>query len=153
MSEPVHAHSADLRLPAQGSTSTHDLEPRKLERAATWLSLACAVHCLVFPLIGGLLPALGASHLVSAGSGLDTVLTLTVMGSVVASGALGFSRHRDLRVLGSMAAGLVLYLLGHALEGQTLGLALSICGALVLASSSFFSARLSQTCEHPDHAH
>ena len=91
--------------------------------------------------------------MISAGSGLDTLLTLAVVGSVVASGTLGFSRHRDLRVVVGMGVGLMFYLFGHALEGQTLGLALSICGALLLASTSFFSARLSQACEHPDHAH
>jgi len=127
--------------------------PRRLERAATWVSLACAVHCLVFPLLGGLLPVLGASHVFTAGSGLETLLTLTVVGSVAAGGALGFSRHRDLRVLVGMIAGLALYLCGHALEGKPIGLVLSIAGALVLASASFFSARLSQHCDHPGHAH
>jgi hypothetical protein len=124
-----------------------------MERAATWLSLACAVHCLVFPLIGGLLPALGASNLLAAGSGLDTLLTFAVVGSVAASGALGFSRHRDVRVIAAMIAGLILYLFGHAFEGSSMGLGFSIAGALVLAGSSFASARLSQACEHPDHAH
>lgn len=140
MSEPAHAHS------------TPELEPRRLERAATWLSLACAVHCLVFPLIGGILPALGASHLVSAGSGLDTLLTVAVVGSVAGSGALGFTRHRDLRVLVAMGIGLMFYLTGHALEGSSLGLGFSIAGALGLAGASFASARLSQTCEDHDHA-
>jgi hypothetical protein len=128
-------------------------EPRRLERAATWLSLACAVHCLVFPLLGGLLPALGASHLISVDGGLEIVLTLAVVGSVAASGALGFARHRDIRVVLGMVTGLALYLAGHALEGKPVSLGLSIAGALVLASSSFFSARLSQTCDHPGHAH
>jgi hypothetical protein len=155
--------SEPLSTPAIGNEGSHrpsahfaheeGLEPRRLERAATWLSLACAVHCLVFPLLGGLLPALGASHLISADSGLETMLTLGVVGSVAASGALGFSRHRDLRVLLSMVAGLGFYLVGHALEGKPMSLGLSIAGALVLASASFFSARLSQTCAHPDHAH
>ena len=91
--------------------------------------------------------------MISAGSGLDTLLTVAVVGSVVASGSLGFSRHRDLRVIAGMGLGLLLYVFGHALEGQSGSLWLSISGALVLASSSFFSARLSQACEHPDHAH
>ncbi|MFT3925832.1 MAG: MerC domain-containing protein [Myxococcales bacterium] len=142
MSEPLHAHS-----PTQ-----QELEPRRLERAATWLSLACAVHCLVFPLIGGLLPALSASHVVTAGSGVDTLLTFAVVGSVAASGALGFSRHRDLRVLAGMGVGLALYLFGHVYEGSNLGLGFSIAGALVLAGASYLSARLTQAAHDHDHA-
>jgi hypothetical protein len=128
-----------------------ELEPRRLERAASWLSLICAVHCLAMPLLGGVLSALGASHLLGIGGGLDTLLSWLVVGSVAASGTFGFLRHRDARVIGGLGLGLFCYLLGHTLEGGergALALGFSILGALVLALSSFLGARLSHSCDH-----
>ncbi len=133
-----------------------------MERAATWLSLACAVHCLAMPLLGGVLPALFASQFAAAqlathGSGLDIALTAFVVVSVLVSSAFGFARHRDTRVLAGMGVGLCFYLLGHELEESPLSLPLSVLGALCLAATSYFSARLSQRCEDDhsqcDHTH
>jgi hypothetical protein len=73
------------------------------------------------------------------------------VGSVAASGGIGFARHRDLRVIGGLALGLLFYSVGHGLEGgeaATIGLWLSVTGALVLALSSFLGARLAHSCDH-----
>jgi hypothetical protein len=142
---------ASILSPVPEQTHTHateQLEPRRLERAATWLSFACAVHCLAVPVIGGVLPALGASQLVRAGSGLDAILSVLVVISVGASAALGYVRHRDNGVLAGMGFGLAIYLTAHALEGTSLHLPLSVLGALVLGGASFVSARQSQACNH-----
>jgi hypothetical protein len=137
---------------AQALAATHELgqTPRgfKLERLTTWLSVACAVHCIVMPLLSGLLPALGATQVLEAGSGLETVLTVLVVVSVGAGGVVGFLRHRDLRVVWGLGAGLAIYLVGHILEQSPIGFAAAILGAAVLAGASIMSARLSQTCDH-----
>lgn len=154
VSEQVHAHSHKVLTPP-GPEGTR--APNNVERAATWLSLACAVHCLVVPLLGGVLPALGASQLVAHGSLVDTALTVFVVVSVALSCAFGYARHRNARVLVFAGLGLCLYLLGHALEESPLSLPLSILGALCLAGTSYQSARLAQRCEHDhsacDHSH
>lgn len=124
----------------------------RLERAATWLSLACAAHCLLMPAVIALTPLLGAS-LAPENPTLELVLNVTVVVSALLGGLWGYRRHRDLRLVLATVAGLVVYLIGHKLEGSTPGLALAVLGAVLLASSSFLSARLQHAAEHPHHAH
>jgi hypothetical protein len=130
-----------------------DLAPNRLERAATWLSAACALHCLLMPLVMTLLPALGATRAMSMSANLELGLTLFVVLSVSAGTVWGFRRHRDWKLTGAMLAGLGIYLLGHVYHSASFGQALSVLGALALATLSFVSARLTQTtCDH-DHEH
>ena len=136
MSEDVQHHAS------------HEHAPRKLERAAAFLSAACALHCLLVPVVTAVLPAMGASQLMDMGAGFDVGMTLLVVASVAAGAAWGFRRHRDVRVTGLLGLGLLVYLLGHALEGTRMGLPVSIVGALVLAFGSYASSRLVPHCDH-----
>lgn len=124
----------------------------RLERAAIWLSLACAAHCLLMPVAMMLMPLLGAS-LAPENPTLELVLNGIVVVSALLGGLWGYRRHRDVRLVAATVAGLVVYLIGHGLEGSTAGLALAVSGAVMLASSSFLSARLQHAAEHPHHAH
>jgi MerC mercury resistance protein len=118
----------------------------RLERAAAWLSAACAVHCLLLPLGAALLPVLGVSAFGSLGRSVDLALLLLVVAGGAGSALLGFRRHRDLRLSLIMAGCVVLYLIGHGLGEQAwYGRALAISGGLGLALASFTSARLGHT--------
>ncbi len=122
-----------------------------LERVATWLSLACAVHCLVMPIALSALPLLGSSGFTRVGSSADLLLTLLVVASALAGSAWGYRRHRDSRIVIGTGVGLATYLLGHLFERAWYGVGLAVAGALVLAASSFISARLSHAdadCVH-----
>jgi hypothetical protein len=114
----------------------------RLERAAAWLSAACAVHCLLLPLGAALLPMLGASAIGSLGRSVDVALSLLVVVGGVSSALLGFRRHRELRLSLAMMGCVLLYLAGHGLEQAWYGRALAIAGGLGLALASFASARL-----------
>lgn len=122
-----------------------------LERAATWLSAACAVHCLSLPLASALVPLMGTSALPAWGPRVDFVLTWAVVIAAVVAGSVGFFRHRDGRLALAMATAIALYLAGHALESSAFGKALAIIAALGLATVSFLSARASHRCS--THAH
>ena len=115
------------------------------ERAAAWLSLGCAVHCLVFTVAMSITPALGFAGASFEGP-TEAVLTVLVVVSSVLGGYWGYRRHRDRRVVVALLLGLACYLVGHALEGSWFGLALSVGGALVLAASSFRGARMMHDC-------
>jgi hypothetical protein len=124
-----------------------------MERAVAWLSAACAVHCLLVPVAAALLPLLGASSLGVLGRATDPLLSLLVVSGGTASAVFGFRRHRDLRLSLIMAACILLYLTGHALEDVWYGRALAILGGVSLALASFASARLghvhsAETCAH-----
>src|SRR4051794_11114313 len=47
----------------------------RAERAATWLSLACAVHCLLMPIAISVMPLLGASGVTNLGPTAEAILT------------------------------------------------------------------------------
>ena len=124
----------------------------RLERAATWVSLACAVHCLVVPLLAAGLPLVaGASPALLHHPALELAFVAVVLGGAAFTAFWGFRSHRDPRVLAVLFAGVMLYVVGHALDGWSAS-ALSIVGALLLAATSFASARLththSESCAH-----
>lgn len=128
-------------------THVHPTSPAsQAERAATWLSLACAVHCLVVPVAMSLMPMLGLSGF-ALSERVETLLTCLVVASALAAIIWGYRRHRDARVVLATTFGLGAYLSGHALEGSVVGLVLAVSGALLLAASSFIGARLAHHCE------
>jgi hypothetical protein len=132
--------------PAPSPERTRDAS--HIERAASLLSLACAVHCLLMPTMLALLPLLGASSF-QLGEGLDHALTALVIVSALAGAVWGYRRHRDGRFVIATALGLVAYLAGHALEPLWYGVTAAVLGALVLAASSFLGARLGHAAVHP----
>lgn len=142
-----HARDESAQPPRAGPASS------PAERVATWLSLACAVHCLLVPIAVSTLPLLGATGLTELGSAAELLLTALVVASAIAGASWGYRRHHDLRVVLSAGVGLVAYLLGHLLHGSWYGVALAVGGALMLAASSFVSARLSHICKEPSCAH
>lgn len=141
---PADSHERRDALGANAS-ATH------LERAASWLSLACAVHCLVMPAALALLPVLGASSF-ELGEDLDHALSALVIVSATAGAIWGYRRHHDTRFLVATALGLGCYLAGHALEPRWYGIVTAVLGALVLAASSFLGARMGHAAVHPHHA-
>lgn len=116
------------------------------ERAATWLSVACAVHCLVVPVAMSVMPVIGASGLVHFSPAVELLLTLLVVASAVAGVTWGYRRHRDARIVMATGIGLAAYVVGHLHEDSWYGIGLAVGGALVLAGSSLLGARLSHTC-------
>ncbi|HEY6878094.1 MAG TPA: MerC domain-containing protein [Polyangiales bacterium] len=119
-----------------------------LERAASWLSLLCAVHCLVMPLALGALPLLGASSSLQLEGALDHALNALVVVSAIGGAVWGYRRHHDGRFVLSTVVGLAVYLAGHAWEAHWYGVLAAIAGALVLAGSSFLGARIGHQAVH-----
>ncbi len=138
-----------MSVPSAHSHERPDASP--IERAASWLSLACAVHCLVMPAALALLPLLGASSF-QLDEGIDHALNALVIVSAIAGVLWGYRRHHDARFIVATAFGLVVYLVGHAFEPRWYGVTAAVIGALVLASSSFFGTRFGHAAVHPHHA-
>jgi hypothetical protein len=138
--------------PTPSSSSCTTTSAAWLERVAGWLSLACAVHCLLMPAALTFMPLVGAS-MAGGSPRVELALNAVVVASALLGGLWGYRRHRDGRVVVGTLVGLVVYLLGHGLDGSMVGPVLAVLGALVLASSSVLSARLRHAVEHPHHAH
>ena len=121
-----------------------------LERTATWLSAACAVHCLLVPVASALVPLVGASGRASLLEGrYEDWMHVAVVGFGLLSLLIGYRRHREARIAAAMGLGLLVYLAGHAVEGAWYGVLVSVLGGLGLAAASFWSARRG----HLHHAH
>jgi hypothetical protein len=144
------ARSDGARENGPGSDGSHDqVSASAFERAATWLSALCAVHCLLVPVASAALPLVGASTGAAFGGTVDHVLNILVVVGGALSALVGYRRHHDLRLSLIMVACVAVYLLGHALESAWYGVALAVVGGLGLAASSFVSARRG----HVHHAH
>lgn len=107
-----------------------------IDKISIGLSALCAVHCLVLPIVAGVLPALAAATASHAHFHvLMLVLVLPLSGLALGSGWL---RHRDgiVLLLGLCGMGLMALAvtLGHDLLGETGERWMTLTGAFILAS-------------------
>lgn len=125
-----------------------------LERAATWISAACAVHCMLVPVASALVPLVGvgsqAGHL---NERYEDWLHLMVVAGGLLSLLVGYRRHREARIAAAMGLGIALYLVGHAAEQAWYGVLISVAGGLGLAAASFWSARRGHAHTHTHGEH
>src|SRR3546814_17774919 len=77
-----------------------------LDRFGATGSLICAVHCALLPLVLAAIPSLGLSEWLGDGFELAFVVFATSVG--VFSLVYGYLRHRRIRALGVLLAGLAL---------------------------------------------
>ncbi|MBL7649736.1 MAG: MerC domain-containing protein [Candidatus Hydrogenedentes bacterium] len=106
-----------------------------IDKIAIGLSALCAVHCLILPLIAGLLPALAA--LTGSHVHFHTLMLVAVLPlSSFALGA-GWLRHRDAAVLALGLTGLILIVVaatvGHDLPSEAAERWTTVAGSLLLA--------------------
>jgi len=115
------------------------------EKVGIGLSVLCAIHCLMMPLLVGVLPLLGLSFL--ADEPTEHILSLTVVVFALGSCLWGFKKHRELRILMSFVAGISIFTLGFLLEKTTaMGKWISVLGVILIVGSHYFSVKLSRNC-------
>ena len=119
----------------QNSSKSNDW----LDGAAVTLSALCLVHCLLLPFVVAGLPFLMQY---SEGHLHAQVLIIVLPLSTVAL-ALGFRRHRDVRILLGGATGMLLLVAGatvaHTQHGLTADRLFTIAGSITLAVAHFFN--------------
>lgn len=132
---------------------TSTLQPLA-DKAAIGLSLLCVLHCLALPVLLVMLPSL-------AGLGLDdeqfhTWLVVVVIPLSAFALTLGCAKHRNMSILYTGLAGLVVLciapLLGHDMLGETGERVLTLVGAGLIALShvrNFRLCRRGATCDCP----
>ncbi len=120
--------------------------PDWLDGAAVALSALCLVHCLALPLVVAGVPFLAQF---SEGHLHAQVLVVVLPLSVIAL-ALGFRRHRDLRIIAAGALGMVLLATGatfaHTQLGLTADRAFTMTGSLILAITHWKNGRRELSC-------
>ena len=129
------------------------------EKVGSWLdsfgalaSWACAVHCLVLPVLVGFVPFLGLSYLLS-----ETVERYLVFVSI-ALAALSFlpayfRKHKKLHSILLAAMGIFLIVMTHQLFEESLiaRATFLILGAVLVSSAHLLNRRMCRNCEVCDH--
>jgi hypothetical protein len=128
------------KLPPTPSARTN----AHLDRVATILSVACAIECLVFPFLVGLLPLIGiefvSNHWVETGVCVCALLLCTY------NQARGFQVHRNSRVLLLFAIAGAFLLGGHLFLPEGAERISSVIGAVFLVSTQYANKRLASSC-------
>ncbi|QRN97542.1 MerC domain-containing protein [Archangium violaceum] len=131
-------------LPARGQEKTFP----GVGRWDAWgqgLSLLCMAHCLLLPLVLGLLPAMMGRALEEAPIHLAMVMLATVVGGV--SFVTGFLQHRDWHVLTLGATGLGLLVLAQSVLHEGLAeMGVTLAGGIVLLVAHGLNRRRCQHC-------
>ena len=114
------------------------------DKVAIGLSLACALHCLVTPVIVSLYPSV-----ITAGfqdERIHHVLLMFVIPISAFSLTMGCRRHRQLPVFSLGAAGILVLvlsaLLGHEVGGESLEVTGTLLGSGLVACSHLLNFKL-----------
>ncbi len=113
-----------------------------LDRWGAFMSALCAVHCLVFAFLPGLITALGLG--VVFVPAVEWMLVLTALAIATSALFFGWRRHRSPRVLFFFicgAAGLIASRACEEIGIEGVGLPLSVAGAACLIVGHFFNWR------------
>jgi len=129
-----------------------DASPRPLLEKASGvtagLSLLCAVHCLMLPLLVVIAPLLGIGFLVK-GSFEGAVISSVL---ILAGGTLfmGFRQHRRLEPAALLAAGIVGIIVSHFLTPARFEPWIMGAAGLCLATAQLLNRRHCRACAHCD---
>jgi len=116
-----------------------------LDRAGMSASLACALHCAVFPVVLAALPALGLAWLDAAW--VDWSMVLLAAGIALRAHRGGCTLHRRCLPAGVAVVGLLTIVMTMCLlQDSTSQHYMQASGALVVASSHVWNRHLCRTC-------
>jgi MerC mercury resistance protein len=118
----------------------------RIDSFGTTVSIACAIHCTVFPLIISVLPLVGLGFL--AGDGVEKVFLGTSIVLAAGSFTWGFRYHRQIYVFLFLISGLGLVLAGRLWAQERLELPLVVSGAMLLAGGHLINRRLCRLCDN-----
>jgi hypothetical protein len=114
-------------------------------RVGAWMSIACAVHCALMPLVVTVLPIIGLEFLAS-----HAIEVLILIGGL-GFGAYGvakayFNHHRDFLPVGLLLAGSALVVAGLFLVPEHLEHFFIPAGAIIVGIAQIVNIRMSRVC-------
>lgn len=152
VAEPKPVSPAVDRSHDHALATTEDASYR-LSTAATWAVSACAVHCVLTPIIAGVLPLVGVGVFTSPWFEWSLVAIAAVLGGVGLW--LSYSRvHHDSTPGSVFITGLAMLAATHVfLEGRVIAHPVAaVSGAIIILAAGRMNHRLVHACErcHPD---
>ena len=122
---------------------------RRIDKLGACLSSICAIHCMVMPILIGMLSTVGLGFL--ADDQAELVIFSAALALALLSAAMGWRAHRRPVVLLAFASAIATTLVGHAMgEDMMLGRFFVIAGAFAIAGChllSRFAASRASGCQ------
>ena len=119
------------------------------DRLGIWTSVACAVHCVLTPLLLSFSAVF--VRLLPGEESVHRKLAVLVAGSATAALFLGFRRHGRRRVLLLMVAGLALIIgtawWGHLFPNHALEVGVTLLGSALLITAHRLNHTFCRSCE------
>jgi hypothetical protein len=119
------------------------------DRLGVWASVACAVHCLLTPLLLSFSPVF--VHLLPGEEAFHRRLAILVAGTAAVAVFYGFRKHGRRRVLLLMGAGLALIIgtawWGHLFANHALEVGVTILGSTLLIAAHRLNHTFCRSCE------
>ncbi len=116
----------------------------RIDRVGASLSLACAIQCMMAPLLLSLLPLSGLRPLME--NAVETLFVIASVGLAVASHCWGFRIHRKWRGFLIMGAAIVMIVTGRSMADEPYEMALVVVGALLLTAGHLVNRHLCRAC-------
>ena len=116
----------------------------RVGRAGTFVSLACAVHCVAVPFVAAALPVLGLGFLFSEAA--EVLLLASAVLLTAANLSFGVHFHRRWVVCLPFFTGLSLVVAARSAAEGPGEVVLAVAGALGLISAQLLNGRLCRTC-------
>lgn len=120
---------------------------KKLEQIGAGMSLLCALHCAVMPLLVAMLPLIGHDlEELFHTHGIEAAV-IGIAGAIgYVTLAFGVRRHRRLAPLAILTLGLLLIVFAHALLAHDAARLPTVVGALMLAGAQLLNRRYLSGC-------
>jgi hypothetical protein len=120
-----------------------------IDSLGTTVSIVCAIHCSVFPLLVGVLPLLGLGFLL--GDGVEKIFIAASLILAGSSFTWGFRYHRRFHIFVFLLSALVLISAGRYWVDDPHEPSIVISGTLILAAGHFLNRRLCRLCKDCAH--
>jgi hypothetical protein len=115
-----------------------------LDRVGACISFACALHCILLPFVITALPLIGLG--IVASSQFEVAIIGLSITLATASFCWGSRIHGKRRTLLFLLAALLLFFVGHDLDGSMHWIVMSL-GGVSLAAGHLINRRLCRSCE------
>lgn len=115
-----------------------------VDRVGVWTSTACAIHCLLMPVLILLLPAMSSIFII--GHGVEWIFALVALVAALGTLCWGFSIHRKKRLIVSFSAAALFIISGQFVAHGWVETLLVVLGGLGLVGSHLLNRSLCKSC-------
>ena len=121
----------------------HHIDREGVDNAGTFLSMACAVHCVAMPFLVTMLPLVGLGFLVGEPAEYALIgAVLLAAGSVVS----GVRHHRKWRAFPTLVLAVGIIVTGFMAAEGSFEVILHVTGGVLLATTHLLNRHLCRTC-------